>query len=83
VQQENDIPGRAATVERKNTIFTVGAEEAQNFRRKSRALEVEWVQDMNKRGFDGTKLLSNARDLIEKHTKAQQAGAAKKAPAKK
>lgn len=83
VQQENDIPGRAAAVERKNHIFTVSAEEAQNFRRKSRALEVEWVQDMNKRGFDGTKLLSTARELIEKHTKAQQAGATKKAPAKK
>ncbi len=83
VQQENDIPGRAAAVERKNTIFTVSPEEAQNFRRKSRALEVEWVQDMNKRGFDGTKLIDSARGLIDKHTKAQQAGAAKKAPVKK
>ena len=83
VQQENDIPGRAAAVEHKNTIFTVSPEEAQNFRRKSRALEVEWVQDMNKRGFDGTKLLGSARELIEKHTKAQQTAAAKKAPAKK
>ena len=83
VQQENDVPGRAATVERKNTIFTVSPEEAQNFRRKSRQLEVEWVQDMNKRGFDGTKLLDTARDLIEKHTKAQQSGGAKKAAAKK
>jgi TRAP-type C4-dicarboxylate transport system substrate-binding protein len=83
VQQENDIPGRQAAVDHKNTIFTVSAEEAQNFRRKSRQLEVDWVQDMNKRGYDGAKLLSTARDLIEKHTKAQQAGAAKKAPAKK
>jgi TRAP-type C4-dicarboxylate transport system substrate-binding protein len=83
VQQENDIPGRAAAVEHKNNIFTVSAEEAQNFRRKSRALEVDWVQDMNKRGYDGTKLLDSARGLIEKYTKAQQAGAAKKAPAKK
>jgi len=83
VQQDNDIPGRAAAVERKNNIFTVSAEEAQNFRRKSRALEVEWVQDMNKRGYDGTKLINTARDLIEKHTKVQQSGAPKKAPAKK
>ena len=83
VQQENDIPGRAAAVEHKNNIFTVSADEAQNFRRKSRALEVDWVQDMNKRGYDGTKLLDSARGLIEKYTKAQQAGAAKKAPAKK
>jgi len=82
VQQDNDIPGRAAAVERKNTIFTVGVEEAQNFRRKSRAIEVEWVQDMGKRGYDGTKLIGTARELIEKHTKAQQTPA-KKAPAKK
>ncbi len=81
VQQDNDIPGRAAAVERKNSIFTVSPEEAQNFRRKSRQLEVEWVQDMNKRGYDGTKLLASARELIEKHTKAQ--AGAKKAPAKK
>ena len=83
VQQDNDIPGRQAAVDHKNTIFTVSAEEAQNFRRKSRQLEVEWVQDMNKRGFDGTKLLETARSLIEKHTKAQQAAPAKKASAKK
>ena len=83
VQQDNDIPGRQAAVDHKNTIFTVSPEEAQNFRRKSRALEVEWVQDMNKRGYDGAKLISSARELIEKHTKAQQSGAAKKAPAKK
>jgi hypothetical protein len=38
---------------------------------------------MNKRNFDGAKLLGSARDLIEKHTKAQQAGGAKKAAAKK
>ena len=83
VQQENDIPGRAAAVEHKNNIFTVSPDEAQNFRRKSRQLEVEWVQDMNKRGFDGTKLIDSARSLIDKYTKAQQAAATKKAPAKK
>ena len=80
VQQDNDIPGRAAAVERKNTIFTVSPEEAQNFRRKSRTLEVEWVEDMNKRGYDGTKLINTARELIDKHTKA---GAGKMAPARK
>jgi len=40
---------------------------------------VEWVEDMNKRGYDGRKLLDTARALIEKHTKAPAA----KAPAKK
>jgi TRAP-type C4-dicarboxylate transport system substrate-binding protein len=79
VQQEGDIPGRKSATDRNNTIFTVGPEEAQEFRRKSRALEVEWVEDMNKRGYDGRKLIDTARALIEKHTKASAA----KSPAKK
>ena len=69
-QQAGDVAGRKSAADRSgNTIFTVGVAEAQNFRRKSRAIEVEWVEDMNKRGFDGKKLLEGARALIEKHTK--------------
>ena len=40
---------------------------------------VEWIEDMNKRGYDGRKLLDTARALIEKHSKAPAA----KSPAKK
>ena len=76
VQQAGDAAGRKAASDRGNAIFTVGAEEAQNFRRKSRAIEVEWIEDMNKRGFDGRKLVDGARALIEKHGKA---GGSKKA----
>ena len=82
VQQEGDVPGRKSASDRNNAIFTISAEEAQDFRRKSRSLEIEWIEDMNKRGFDGRKLIDTARALIEKHTKAQTAPAAKK-PAKK
>jgi TRAP-type transport system periplasmic protein len=47
-------------------------------------VEVEWVEDMNKRGFNGYKLLDSARQLIDKHTKTAAAPApAAKAPAKK
>lgn len=69
VQQGNDVPGRKTASDRGNTIYTVSAAEAQEFRRKSRTVEVEWVEDMNKKGFDGKKLLDTARALIEKHTK--------------
>jgi TRAP-type transport system periplasmic protein len=69
VQQAGDAAGRKAAVDHGNTIFTVPAAEAQEFRRRSRSIEVEWVEDMNKRGFDGRKLLDTARSLIEKHTK--------------
>ncbi len=72
-QQGNDPNGRKSASDRGNTIFTVSAEEAQDFRRKSRAIEVEWMEDMNKRGFDGRKLLDGARALIEKHTKSTKA----------
>ena len=30
----------------------------------------EWVADMNKRGFDGKKLLETAKALISKHGRA-------------
>lgn len=72
-QQGGDAAGRKAAVDHGNTIFTVSAAEAQDFRRKSRALEAEWVEDMNKKGFDGKKLLETARNLIEKHTKTTKA----------
>jgi TRAP-type transport system periplasmic protein len=72
-QQAGDAAGRKSASDRNNTIFTVGKEEAQTFRRASRLVEVEWVEDMKKRGFDGQKLLDTARSLIEKHTKTTKA----------
>jgi len=77
VQQAGDGPGRKAAVDHGNTIYTVSAQEAQEFRRRSRAIEVEWVQDMNKRGFDGKKLIEGARSLIEKHGKGSSVAARK------
>ena len=73
VQQAGDAPGRKAAVDHGNTIFTVGPNEAQEFRRRSRQIEVEWMEDMNKRGHDGRKLLDTARSLIDKHTKTTKA----------
>ncbi len=73
VQQGNDVGGRKSASDRGNTIYTVSAAEAQDFRRKSRTVEVEWVEDMNKKGFEGKKLLDTARSLIEKHTKTTKA----------
>ncbi|HSV47462.1 MAG TPA: TRAP transporter substrate-binding protein [Ramlibacter sp.] len=77
VQQGNDPNGRKAAEDRKNTIYQITAADAQEFKRKARLVEVEWVEDMNKRGFDGRKLLDTARALIEKHGKAAAAPARK------
>jgi TRAP-type C4-dicarboxylate transport system substrate-binding protein len=73
VQQHGDIAGRKAAQDHGNTIFTVGPTEAQEFRRRSRQIEVEWAQDMDKRGYDGHKLLDTAKKLIEKHTRTTKA----------
>lgn len=72
-QQGNDPVGRKSASDRHNNIFTIDAAEAQQFRRTSRFVEVEWVEDMKKRGYDGYKLLDAARSLIDKHTKATKA----------
>ena len=72
-QQAGDAAGRKAASDRGNSIFTVNAAESQEFRRKSRTIEVEWIDDMNKRGFEGKKQLDSARALIEKHTKSTTA----------
>ena len=77
VQQGNDPIGRKAAVDRKNTIYTIPAADAQEFRRKARLVEVEWAEDMDKRGFDGKKLLATARALIDKNGKAAAAPAKK------
>jgi TRAP-type C4-dicarboxylate transport system substrate-binding protein len=78
VQQGNDPVGRKAAQDRKNTIYTIPASDAQEFKRKARLVEVEWAEDMTKRGFDGKKLLETAKALIEKHGKASAAAPAKK-----
>ena len=77
VQQGGDPAGRKSASDRGNNIFTVSSNDAQEFRRRSRQIEVEWVEDMNKRGFDGRKLLETARALIEKHGKTAPAPAKK------
>ena len=47
----------------------VSAADAQEFRRKARLVEVEWMQDMDKRGYNGKQLFETAKALIAKHGK--------------
>jgi len=69
-QQGNDANGRKSAVDRGNTIHTLSAAEAAEFTKVAGPIDDEWVADMNKRGFDGKKLLQTAKDLIAKHGKA-------------
>ncbi len=68
-QQGNDAIGRKSAVDRGNTIYQFTAAERQDFIKHSAQVDDEWVADMNKRGFDGKKLLQTAKDLIAKHGK--------------
>lgn len=73
VQQAGDAAGRQSALDRKNTIYTIAAADAQEFRRKAALVEVEWIDAMGKHGFDGHQLLDTARALIEKHSKVAPA----------
>jgi TRAP-type C4-dicarboxylate transport system substrate-binding protein len=68
-QQAGDAAGRKAAVDQGNTIHKISAADAQEFKRKARLVEVEWMQEMDKRGHDGKKLFEAAKALIEKHGK--------------
>jgi TRAP-type C4-dicarboxylate transport system substrate-binding protein len=68
-QQGNDPAGRKTATDRGNTIHTIAPALAQEFKRKAAVVEVEWIEEMNKRGFDGKMLRDTARALIEKHGK--------------
>lgn len=68
-QQGNDPNGRKISQEKGGTIYTLSDAEAQPFHKVAGPIEDEWAADMNKRGFDGKKLLQSARDLIAKHGK--------------
>jgi TRAP-type transport system periplasmic protein len=72
-QQAGDVAGRESASKLGNTIYTVPPAEAQEFKRKARLVEVEWMQDMDKRGFNGKQLLDTARSLIAKHGKTTKA----------
>jgi len=69
-QQGNDPVGRKAAVDHGNTLYTITAADRQEFIKLSSHVDEDWVADMNKRGFDGKKLLQTAKDLIVKHGKA-------------
>ncbi len=69
-QQSNDPAGRKTAVDRGNTIYQFTAAETDAFVKLSSQVDDEWVADMNKRNFDGKKLLETARALIAKHGKA-------------
>jgi TRAP-type transport system periplasmic protein len=66
-QQAGDAAGRALALARGNAVHRVDQASGQEFRRRARQVEVEWVQDLDRRGYPGRQLLLSARRLIEHH----------------
>ncbi len=68
VQQDHDPISRKMATDRGNKVHVFSEAEAAEFVQLTSAIAGEWVQDMNKRGFDGDKLMAGAKALIAKHT---------------
>lgn len=68
-QEAADGPAREIAVKAGNNIITLSDEEVGKWSDASQPIYDEWVADMNSRGIDGAKLLSEAQALIDKHTK--------------
>ncbi len=66
-QQGNDPAGRKTATDRGNTIYAFSDAETAEFVKLSSHVDEDWVQDMNKKNFDGKKLLETAKALIAKH----------------
>jgi TRAP-type C4-dicarboxylate transport system substrate-binding protein len=70
IQQGNDVPGRKSAVDHGNTIYQITAADREQFIKLSSHVDDDWVADINKRNYDGKKLLESAKALIAKYGKA-------------
>jgi TRAP-type C4-dicarboxylate transport system substrate-binding protein len=64
---EHDPVVRKAVLDRGNTVTVMGKAETEEFIKLCAPIVDQWVEDMNRKGFDGKKLLAGGRELIEKH----------------
>ncbi len=67
VQQDNDPISRKLATDRGNKVHVFTEAQASEFIQLTGTIASEWVQDMNRRGQDGEKLLAGAKALIAKH----------------
>jgi TRAP-type C4-dicarboxylate transport system substrate-binding protein len=68
-QQSNDPAGRKTAVDRGNTIYQFTAAQRDEFVKLSSNVDDEWVKDVEKKGFDGKRLLGEARQLVDQYSK--------------
>lgn len=65
-----DPKGRKAAQDHGNAINTLSPAAAADFVKASTQVNDEWIAEINKRGYDGRKLVDAARALIARHGKA-------------
>ncbi|MEJ7930047.1 TRAP transporter substrate-binding protein [Ramlibacter sp. AN1015] len=69
VQQDYDPISRKLALDRGNIVYTFSPAETAEFQKLTSRVDEEWVSDMDKKGYDGKKLLATAKSLIAKHSK--------------
>ena len=62
---ESGLPGRKIAADRKNIFYTVPAAEVQRRQAASEGVVAEWVKDVTAKGYDGKKLLEEAKALMK------------------
>ena len=67
--EEVEKPGLEAATKRGNKIITMPPEEVAKMRKLAEPVTQAWVEEMNKQGKDGAKLLAAAQALIDKYGK--------------
>lgn len=67
VQQDHDPIARKMAIDRGNKVHVFTEAQTEEFIQLTGAIASEWVQEMNKRGHDGEKLLAGAKAIIAKH----------------
>lgn len=64
VWDEATLTGRQSGIDRKNTFYTVPAAEVGKWQKASESVAAEWVKEVSAKGYDGQKLLAEARALL-------------------
>lgn len=64
IWDEATAPARQTAVVRKNTFYTVPAAEVKNWQKVSEGVIAEWMREVAAKGYDGQKLLAEARALL-------------------
>ncbi len=57
-------PARQLAVDRKNTFYSVPAVEAAAWQKAAEPVVAEWIKEVGARGFDGQKLINDAKALM-------------------